>query len=118
MTRALEVMRQEYRRAHGLFVISLFFLALSGALFTVWRVDTHVDSLPAALGSCGFILAVTGLMIWQFKVLRNKLFSSRDKVGAESQSRRTNADGTRRGMLLSPPTPLPPPRLGSPSSSS
>ena len=87
MTRALEVMRAEYKRTHGIFIVGLYMILFSTALFMIWALDAYQQSLSAGMVMCGSILVATAIMVWQFKVLRNKLFSSRaqwTEEGAQS----------------------------------
>lgn len=73
MSRALEVMRVEYRTVHFLFVTGLIALLFSAALYTV-------VALPNSLGGVGvgaFITCANLLLVCDFKRVRGQLFSKR-----------------------------------------
>ena len=78
MSRALVVMRSEYRRVHGIFYGGLVLFLLSAALYAA-------DSRPEIVGYTlsGLIVVALVFMMLNFKSLRNQLFSLQTKEQRE-----------------------------------
>lgn len=71
MTRALSVMRIEYRRVHGFFCAGLLALLVPVALYSI----TAFPSVPVSLLLGAVVAVAICLLACQFKQLRRQLFN-------------------------------------------